>query len=133
MKVLERPVTGRVASRGRAVLAAGAVVTREHPTRGTEVVIVHRKRYDDWSLPKGKLEAGESLPACAVREVQEETGVTVRLDGPLDQVSYERGGTLKRVDWWAGSVVAVAKRAPTECRPRNPAPRETQPRYRDTP
>lgn len=112
VKVLERPVSGRAASRGKAVLAAGAVVTREHPTRGTEVVIVHRKRYDDWSLPKGKLEAGESLPACAVREVQEETGVTVRLGTPLDQVTYDRGGGLKRVDWWTGSVVTAVPRAP---------------------
>ena len=47
-------------------------------------MIVHRKRYDDWTLPKGKVEAGESLPACAVREVQEETGVTIRLGVPLD-------------------------------------------------
>jgi 8-oxo-dGTP diphosphatase len=78
------------------------------------VVIVHRKRYDDWSLPKGKLEAGESLPACAVREVQEETGVTVRLGSPLDQVTYDRGGGLKRVDWWTGSVVSVTKRAPDQ-------------------
>ncbi|CAA9317025.1 MAG: hypothetical protein AVDCRST_MAG48-2418 [uncultured Friedmanniella sp.] len=113
VKVLERPVApGRAASRAKAVLAAGAVVTREHPTRGTEVVIVHRKRYDDWSLPKGKLEAGESLPACAVREVEEETGVTVRLGSPLDQVTYDRGGGLKRVDWWSGSVVTAARRAP---------------------
>ncbi len=113
VKTLERPESaGRVGDRSRAVLAAGAVVTREHPTRGTEVVIIHRKRYDDWSLPKGKVEAGESLPACAVREVQEETGVTVRLGGPLDQISYERGGSLKRVDWWSGSVVSVVPRAP---------------------
>ncbi|GAA1426728.1 NUDIX hydrolase [Microlunatus lacustris] len=113
VKAPERPVpTGRVTSRARAVLAAGAVVTREHPTRGTEVVIVHRKRYDDWSLPKGKLEAGESLPACAVREVREETGVTVRLGSPLDQVTYDRGGGLKRVDWWSGSVVSAITRAP---------------------
>ncbi len=113
VKTLERPVSaGRVGNRSRAVLAAGAVVTREHPTRGIEVVIVHRKRYDDWSLPKGKLEAGESLPACAVREVEEETGVTVRLGSPLDQVSYDRGGSLKRVDWWSGSVVSAVPRAP---------------------
>ncbi|SDR78157.1 8-oxo-dGTP diphosphatase [Friedmanniella luteola] len=115
--MLERPVaagrtTSRTRPRQRPVLAAGALVTREHPTRGTEVVIVHRKRYDDWSLPKGKLEAGESLPACAVREVQEETGVSIRLGSPLDQVTYDRGAGLKRVDWWSGSVVSAVGRAP---------------------
>ena len=68
-----------VPAAGRPILAGGAVVTREHPLRGAEVVIVHRKRYEDWTLPKGKLETGESLPACAVREVWEETGVTIRL------------------------------------------------------
>ena len=59
-----------VPSARRPILAGGAVVTREHPLRGTEVVIIHRKRYDDWTLPKGKLDVGESLPACAVREVR---------------------------------------------------------------
>lgn len=104
-----RPVSSKV----RPVLAAGAVVTREHPTRGTEVVLVHRERYDDWSLPKGKLDAGESLPACAVREVLEETGVTIRLGLPLDQVTYETAKTgPKRVDYWAGSVVSVERRVP---------------------
>ncbi|HET9561549.1 MAG TPA: NUDIX domain-containing protein, partial [Propionibacteriaceae bacterium] len=84
---------------GRPVLAGGAVVTREDQLRGTEVLIIHRKRYDDWTLPKGKLEVGESLPACAVREVREETGVTIRLSVPLDHVSYEAGSAgLKEVD-----------------------------------
>jgi 8-oxo-dGTP pyrophosphatase MutT (NUDIX family)/phosphohistidine phosphatase SixA len=88
------------------------VVTRAHPTRGTEVVLIHRKRYDDWTLPKGKLEAGESLPACAVREVLEETGVSIRLGAPLDQMTYDTGKGFKRVDWWSGSVVKAVKRAP---------------------
>jgi len=110
IRLLEPPVThGKV----KPILAAGAVVTREHPTRGTEVVLVHRKRYDDWSLPKGKVEAGECLPACAVREVLEETGVTIRLGSPLDQVTYLAGKAgLKRVQWWTGSVVSVSKRPP---------------------
>ena len=111
VKMLERPVTTGKGS-GKTILAAGAVVTREHPTRGTEVVLVHRKRYDDWTLPKGKVDAGESLPACAVREVLEETGVTIRLGTPLDQVSYDQGGLPKRVNWWSASVVSATKRAP---------------------
>jgi 8-oxo-dGTP pyrophosphatase MutT (NUDIX family)/phosphohistidine phosphatase SixA len=109
LKLLDRPVDER---KIRPILAAGAVVTREHPTRGTEVVLIHRKRYDDWTLPKGKLEAGESLPACAVREVREETGATIRLGTPLDQLTYDTGKGLKRVDWWSGSLVSVVRRAP---------------------
>ncbi len=89
------------------------MVTREHSLRGTEVVIVHRKRYDDWTLPKGKVEAGESLPVCAVREVHEETGVTIRLGVPLDSISYEAGNAgLKKVDYWGGVVLDSVRRAP---------------------
>jgi 8-oxo-dGTP pyrophosphatase MutT (NUDIX family)/phosphohistidine phosphatase SixA len=98
---------------GKPVLAGGAVVTRVHPVRGIEVVIIHRKRYDDWTLPKGKLEAGESLPVCAVREVAEETGVTIRLGVPLDTIRYEAGKAgLKKVDYWGGVVLSSVRRAP---------------------
>ena len=45
-------------SPGRPILAGGAVVTRDDELRGTEVLVIHRKRYDDWTLPKGKLEVG---------------------------------------------------------------------------
>ncbi|HEX8509880.1 MAG TPA: NUDIX domain-containing protein [Propionibacteriaceae bacterium] len=89
------------------------MVTREHPTRGTEVVVVHRKRYDDWTLPKGKTEAGESIPASAVREVWEETGVTIRLGVPLDRICYQAGKSgLKQVDYWGGTVLQTSRRAP---------------------
>jgi 8-oxo-dGTP pyrophosphatase MutT (NUDIX family)/phosphohistidine phosphatase SixA len=89
------------------------VVTREDPTRGTEVVIIHRKRYDDWTLPKGKVEAGEPVPVCAVREVHEETGVTIRLGLPLDSITYEAGNAgLKKVEYWCGVVLHAAPRAP---------------------
>ncbi len=84
-----------------------------HPLRGTEVLIIHRKRYDDWTLPKGKLEPGESLPACAVREVPEETGVTIRLSAPLDTIRYEAGKAgPKKVDWWGGVPLTEVARAP---------------------
>nr|WP_232530750.1 NUDIX domain-containing protein [Microlunatus antarcticus] len=110
----------------RPVLAGGAVVTRQHPERGTEVVVVHRRRYDDWSLPKGKVENGESVPAAAVREVLEETGATIRLGAPLDTVSYDltkparpdlsKHGKLltgiKRVSYWGATATHVARRAP---------------------
>jgi 8-oxo-(d)GTP phosphatase len=107
------PNTRGVQIPGRPILAGGAVVTREHSLRGTEVVIVHRKRYDDWTLPKGKVEAGESVPVCAVREVHEETGVTIRLGVPLDSITYEAGNAgLKKVDYWGGVVLDSVRRAP---------------------
>jgi 8-oxo-(d)GTP phosphatase len=97
----------------RPILAGGAVVTRQHPVRGREVVIVHRHQYDDWTLPKGKVHAGESVPAAAVREVEEETGVRIRLGVPLDTIRYDvpKAG-IKRVDYWAGSVLSAVRRAP---------------------
>jgi 8-oxo-dGTP pyrophosphatase MutT (NUDIX family)/phosphohistidine phosphatase SixA len=102
-----------VRSPSRPILAGGAVVSREDPRRGTEVVIIHRKRYDDWTLPKGKVEAGEPVPVCAVREVLEETGVTIRLGVPLDSITYEAGNAgLKKVDYWGGIVLNSVRRAP---------------------
>jgi 8-oxo-dGTP pyrophosphatase MutT (NUDIX family)/phosphohistidine phosphatase SixA len=99
----------------RTTLAGGAVATREHPLRGREVVIVHRKRYDDWTLPKGKVQAGEPIPVAAVREVWEETGVRIRLGVPLDSIRYEtpRAG-VKQVDYWGGTVLQAERRAPDE-------------------
>ncbi|GAB3921246.1 hypothetical protein GCM10027613_28410 [Microlunatus endophyticus] len=70
------------------------------------MLAVHRPRYDDWSLPKGKLEPGETSPAAAVREVTEETGLRVRLQAPLDSFSYRTPkGAGKTVSWWGGSAV----------------------------
>lgn len=86
------------------VLAAGAVVLR-HTADGPEVLLVHRPRYDDWSLPKGKLTTGETDAVCAVREVAEETGVGVRLKAPLSAHRYRIKSGLKHVDWWLAEVV----------------------------
>jgi 8-oxo-(d)GTP phosphatase len=83
------------------VLAAGAVVWRHRE----EVLLVHRPTYDDWSFPKGKLDPGEWLPAAAVREVAEETGLTIRLGPPLGSQRYPNGDRMKSVHYWVGWAV----------------------------
>lgn len=91
----------------KTVLAAGAVLWRpsDHGDE-PEVAVIHRPRYDDWSLPKGKVEAGENEPVTAVREVHEETGYSSRLGRRLTSVSYsvETQGT-KKVRYWAARIV----------------------------
>ncbi|HEY2549040.1 MAG TPA: NUDIX hydrolase [Streptosporangiaceae bacterium] len=83
------------------VRAAGAVTWRPGPD-GPQVALVHRRRYDDWSFPKGKAEPGEHPLLTAVREVAEETGVRVLLGRPVGPVRYQAKGRPKRVDYWAG-------------------------------
>lgn len=87
------------------VYAAGGVVWRENNGGGVEVALVHRPRYDDWTLPKGKVETGETLIAAAVREIAEETGYRVRLGRHLQMVSYDlRGPARKHVHYWSAEV-----------------------------
>ena len=82
------------------VRAGGGVVVRDRDV-GIEVLIIHRPRYDDWSLPKGKLEPGESFEAGAIREVEEETGLRCELGAELSPVSYrDRKDRLKLVRYW---------------------------------
>jgi 8-oxo-dGTP diphosphatase len=64
------------------VRAAGGVVVRDAPG-GPEVLVVHRPEYDDWTFPKGKAEPGETDEACALREVEEETGLVCELESEL--------------------------------------------------
>ena len=82
------------------VKAAGGVVWR--PAGETiAIAVIHRPRYDDWSLPKGKLDAGESWEDAALREVEEEIGIRARLGEELTPVSYnDRKGRAKVVRYW---------------------------------
>jgi 8-oxo-dGTP diphosphatase len=82
------------------VRAAGGVVWRP-AAGGVEVLVVHRPKYDDWSLPKGKLHDGESDEDGARREVEEETGLRCALGRELPTISYEdRQGRPKVVRYW---------------------------------
>ena len=84
------------------VRAAGGIVWRPARVPGGRVyAVVHRPVYDDWSLPKGKVNPDEELEAAALREVEEETGVVCRLGRPLGTTSYvDRKGRPKIVYYW---------------------------------
>ena len=83
------------------VKASGGVVWRPAPDGAPELVVVHRPRYDDWSLPKGKLDPGESWEDAALREVEEEVGLRCRLGPELPPVSYrDHKGRAKVVRYW---------------------------------
>ena len=84
------------------VPAAGAVLWRPDEASGQPLIaVIHRPRYDDWSLPKGKLETGEIEPVAAVREIFEETGQVAHLGRRLGMVSYPIPGGTKVVRYWA--------------------------------
>jgi 8-oxo-dGTP diphosphatase len=81
------------------IQAAGGVVVRDG-----QVALVHRPRYDDWTLPKGKLDPPESFEEAAVREVQEETGLRGRLVRELPAANYDVGARPKIVRYWLMEV-----------------------------
>jgi 8-oxo-dGTP diphosphatase len=83
------------------IRAAGGVVVDD---RG-RVVIVHRPRHDDWSLPKGKLDPGEDSETAALREIEEEVGLRCALEDELPATEYVADGRRKRVRWWRMRVL----------------------------
>jgi 8-oxo-dGTP diphosphatase len=88
------------------VRAAGGVVVRGEGD-GREVVLVHRPAYDDWSIPKGKCRRRESDEDCAVREVEEETGLRCELGEELRTVTYtDASGRPKQARYWLMRPVA---------------------------
>ena len=108
---------------GKITLAAGAVVWRRRqgadsstPTADEssastvtvddiEVLLIRRPRYDDWSLAKGKLDPGETLPMTAIREIKEETGYAVTLGKLLGRVTYPVKSRTKVVYYWTAECV----------------------------
>jgi 8-oxo-dGTP diphosphatase len=84
------------------VHAAGGAVVRDDL-----VAVVHRPKHDDWSLPKGKLDPGETWEQAALREVEEETGLRCTLAEPLETARYtDRRGRPKEVRYWRMEVAA---------------------------
>lgn len=81
------------------IQAAGGLVWRDAPG-GRQLLVVQRSRYDDWTLPKGKLEPGESWQEAALREVKEETGCTARLQSFAGALGYTVKGVAKVVLFW---------------------------------
>lgn len=86
------------------ILAAGGILCRQ-TSQGDEILIVHRKRYDDWTLPKGKLQDGESFKAAALREVKEETGCVACVEEYLGAIDYLVSGIPKAVFFWRMALV----------------------------
>ena len=101
----------------RITTAAGGVVWRKRPgprrpEPRIEVLVVHRPSYDDWTFPKGKSDPGETLQQTAVREIEEEAGIRVRLGHPLQTISYPISGGTKQVSYWSARLVGSDESAP---------------------
>lgn len=90
---------GGGSGKSKRVEAAGGLVVKPGPER--LVAVIHRPRYDDWSLPKGKLDKGEDFEQAALREVEEETGLRCKLGAELQPNSYrDQKGRQKLVRWF---------------------------------
>jgi 8-oxo-dGTP diphosphatase len=94
------------------VQAAGAVLWREVNEDAIEIAVVHRPKYDDWSLPKGKLNRGETHIAAAHREVLEETGFNSKFGPFLLGVSYSFDDVEKVVQYWSAQANPLPDRKP---------------------
>ena len=92
---------------GAVIRAAGGVVWRPAPHGGVQVCLVHRPRYGDWTLPKGKLEPGEHPLLAAAREVAEEADAQAVPQVRLPSVRYRSEGLLKTVDYWSMRAVGT--------------------------
>ena len=85
------------------IFAAGAVIWRRNK-KNVEIALVHRPRYDDWSLPKGKQDPGEAMISCAYREVIEETNLKVGFGPYIGDTEYFVADGLKKVHYWSARL-----------------------------
>ena len=86
------------------IQAAGAVLWRKSDISQLEIAVIHRPRYDDWSLPKGKVESGESHISAGYREIQEETGYESTFGPEIGTIVYKLEGAPKEVRYWAAAA-----------------------------
>ena len=100
MKFSDQPV--------RIVAASGGLIWRQ-ATGGPELIVIHRRRYGDWTLPKGKVQPGESWLQCAIREVREETGFDVEVESHAGWVCYDAGEITKVVRFWNMRPIAESQ------------------------
>jgi 8-oxo-dGTP diphosphatase len=98
-----------MASETLVIQAAGAVLWRYSATKKIEIALVHRPRYDDWSLPKGKVEEKESHIACAYREVAEETGYSAIFGPKIGKATYKVPEGKKVVWYWSAQAIGEAQ------------------------
>lgn len=98
------------------IYAAGAVLWRYTAQKRIEIALIHRPRYDDWSLPKGKLDPNETMIGCAYREVIEETGYTPIFGPEIGDATYVVDGVTKFVKYWSAQAVGepIGKPDPQE-------------------
>lgn len=97
-----------MANESEVIQGAGVVLWRVNK-KVTEIALVHRPKYDDWSLPKGKVESGETHLACAAREASEETGFAVVLGPEIGTAKYLAEGTPKEVRYWSAKAIGESK------------------------
>lgn len=95
---------GEIAQDKPEIVAAGVVPWRIDPSDGLQVLLIHRPKHKDWSLPKGKVDAGETIAESAVREAKEEANLKVTLGIPLPCTHYFVGKKSKVVYYWAAHV-----------------------------
>ena len=89
------------------IRAAGGIVCRSNGNGKVQIVVVHRPAYDDWTLPKGKVDSDETPQECALREVREETGFRCELGRPVGCTAYvDRRGRNKVACYWVMEVIS---------------------------
>jgi len=97
----------------KVIQAAGGLLWRKSDA-GKQIALIHRPRYNDWALPKGKLEKGEEWETAALREIEEETGCKAQLGSFAGAVSYNVGDRPKVVLFWNMVLIGDCKFVPSE-------------------